>query len=235
MYAVLLPAAALLAWTFVLQPPAHKTHVTFLGFFISVVMACFLTDLFKDAIGRPRPDLIARCLPDGTAPPNKLVTVDVCTQTNQHVLHDGWRSFPSGHSSLAFSGLGWLSLFLASQNHVLRPRASLVVVLVCLVPLLGAALIAISRLEDYRHDVFDVVCGSLLGFAVALFHWRRYFPSLLAKTCDEPYPPPYNVSGSSPTGTYRRARDEEEGDIQGLDPLETEDEGHRYGPANGDR
>jgi diacylglycerol diphosphate phosphatase/phosphatidate phosphatase len=67
-------------------------------------------------------------------------------------------------------------------------------------------MIAISRLEDYRHDVGDVVTGSALGFTVAYFNWRRYFPSLLAKGCDEPHPSP---DGSS-NGGFRRVRDEEE-------------------------
>jgi diacylglycerol diphosphate phosphatase/phosphatidate phosphatase len=68
-------------------------------------------------------------------------------------------------------------------------------------------MIAISRLEDYRHDVGDVVTGSTLGFTVAYFNWRRYFPSLLAKGCDEPHPSP---DGGSSNGGFRRVRDEEE-------------------------
>ena len=192
------------------RPKIHQAHVTILGLAITIILTCFLTDLFKDAIGRPRPDLIARCSPDLSAPRNTLVTVDVCTETQHHLLHDGWRSFPSGHSSFAFAGLGYLSMFLASQTHALQPRSSLAVVLLCLAPLVGAALIAISRLEDYRHDVFDVTVGSLLGFLVAYFNWRRYYPSLLSKICDEPYTP--STSGrTTPNGGFQRVRDEEEG------------------------
>jgi diacylglycerol diphosphate phosphatase / phosphatidate phosphatase len=72
--------------------------------------------------------------------------------------------------------------------HVFRPRTDLARVLIALAPLIGAALIAISRLEDYRHDVFDVTCGSLLGMLVAYFSYRRYYPSLRLARCDEPYP-----------------------------------------------
>lgn len=136
--------------------------------------------------------------------------MDICTETRHHLLHDGWRSFPSGHSSFAFAGFGWLSFFLASQTHVLRPRASLITVLACAAPLVCAALVAISRLEDYRHDVFDIVVGSLLGFSVALMNWRRFYPSLLSKACDEPYAP-VTSGRSSPSGGFQRMRDEEEG------------------------
>ena len=78
--------------------------------------------------------------------------------------------------------------------HVFRPRTDLARVLIALAPLIGAALIAISRLEDYRHDVFDVTCGSLLGMLMAYFSYRRYFPSLRSARCDEPYPSRYEYA-----------------------------------------
>src|ERR1700712_1810321 len=128
-----------------------------------MALTCFVTDVIKKAVGRPRPDLISRCTPGPETPKDQLVTIAVCTELDHHTLHDGWRSFPSGHSSFAFSGLGYLSLFLAGQLHVFRPRTDLARVLLALIPLLGAALIAISRCEDYRHDVYDVAVGSILG------------------------------------------------------------------------
>jgi diacylglycerol diphosphate phosphatase/phosphatidate phosphatase len=48
-------------------------------------------------------------------------------------------------------------------------------------------MIAISRLADYRHDVYDVTCGSLLGLFIAYFSYRRYYPSLCSIECDTPY------------------------------------------------
>lgn len=208
-HALAIPAAILLVASLILPTrSANKTHVLLLGLVLSLLTTSLLTDIFKNAIGRPRPDLIARCKPDPSTPHNKLVTIAVCTETSPHLLQDGWRSYPSGHSSFAFAGLGWLSLFLASQTHCLRPRASHITVLLCLAPLVGAALIAISRLEDYRHDVFDVVSGSVLGAIVTTFNWRRYFPSLWASDCDQPYEP---LGSGSRSGSPKRMRDEEEG------------------------
>lgn len=69
-----------------------------------------------------------------------------------------------------------------------RPGADLARFLIALAPILGAALIAISRLEDYRHDVYDVTAGSLLGLIVAFSTYRRYYPPLGAAGCDSPYP-----------------------------------------------
>jgi diacylglycerol diphosphate phosphatase/phosphatidate phosphatase len=84
--------------------------------------------------------------------------------------------------------LGFLALFFAGQLHVFRPRTDLGRTLIALAPLLGAAMIAISRCEDYRHDVYDVTCGSILGFSIAYFSYRRYYPRLHSARCDEPFP-----------------------------------------------
>lgn len=210
-YASGVPLLMVLLWTLLWRRDLHKAHVTVLGLAISILTTLFLTDVFKDAIGRPRPDLIARCQPDLTAPQDMLVTINVCKQRDGHVLRDGWRSFPSGHSSFSFAGLGFLAMFLASQTHALRPRASMAVVILCLAPLLCAALIAISRLEDYRHGPLDVIGGSILGFAIAYFNFRRYYPSLLSQWCDEPYSAPSGSGRDSPDGEFQRVRDEEEG------------------------
>ena len=78
--------------------------------------------------------------------------------------------------------------------HIFRPRTDLARVLIALTPLLGAALIAISRLEDYRHDVFDVTCGSSLGMLIAYFSYRRYYPSLHSGRCDKPHPSRYEFA-----------------------------------------
>ena len=115
------------------------------------------------------------------------MSISVCTETAHHLLQDGWRSFPSGHSSAAFSGLGFLSIFICGQSHALRPRTNLISLLLTLSPLIAAALIAISRLEDYRHDPYDVTAGSALGLTIAYLSYRRYFPPLKAMKCDKPF------------------------------------------------
>lgn len=48
-------------------------------------------------------------------------------------------------------------------------------------------MVAISRLDDYRHDVWDVTCGAVLGLSVAWFSYRRYYPQLRSIRCDVPY------------------------------------------------
>lgn len=206
LYALIVPATLLTLLNLLLTPNLHKLHTALLALVTSVLTTLLLTDILKNGVGRPRPDLLDRCKPSLTTPSDGLVTVHVCTETRGHLLQDGFRSWPSGHSSFSFAGLGTLALFLASQTHVLRPRANTTAVILCLAPLIGATMVAVSRLEDYRHDVFDVTAGSLLGFGVALFNWRRYYPSLLARECDEPY----GLSAPVEKPVFQRVRDEEE-------------------------
>lgn len=222
-YAFVVPLAVILAYGLVCRPPAAKHEATLLSFAISAVLTGFLTDIIKNAVGRPRPDLLDRCRPASDTKPNQLVTIDVCTAPGGHALHDGWRSFPSGHSSFAFAGLGFLSLFLAGQLHLFHYAAGgrdLGRALLCLLPLVGAALIAISRCEDYRHDVYDVCVGSALGMSVAYWSYRRHWPRLSSPGCDEPYPRP---GSDAKTTRWHRLRDEEEAGADGCPSYELQE------------
>jgi hypothetical protein len=61
-----------------------------------------VSQVVKVLVGRPRPDLIARCMPRlgaTNSPVFGLVTSAICTQTNKFIMRDGFRSFPSAHSS----------------------------------------------------------------------------------------------------------------------------------------
>ncbi|KAK0707998.1 phosphatidic acid phosphatase type 2/haloperoxidase [Lasiosphaeris hirsuta] len=223
-YVVLVPLLILLLYNTTTHASSHKHHVAVLALAISMALTICLTDMIKNTVGRPRPDLLSRCIPKPGTPRDSLVTIDVCTQTNHHTLHDGWRSFPSGHSSFSFAGLGYLSLFLAGQMRIFAHgagnsvgehteklvRGDLVRALLCLGPLLGATMIAISRCQDYRHDVYDVCIGALLGWTVTYWSYRRYWPRLSSSRCDEPYAgPPGSDDVANPH--YGRVRDEEEG------------------------
>ena len=80
--------------------------------------------------------------------------------------------------------------FLAGQLRAFRPRADLFRCILALAPLFGAIFIAVSRLQDYRHDVYDVSCGAILGLIVARFSYRRYYPSLRSTSCSTPFQRP---------------------------------------------
>lgn len=209
-YSLFIPLGVLIAYNIVCSSTPARHEATYLPFLISITMACFVTDIIKNAVGRPRPDLLARCQPAKSAQPNTLVTIAVCTAPSTRSLEDGFRSFPSGHSSFAFAGLGFTALFLAGQLQVFNYAGggrSLLRFFVCMVPVIGALLIAISRCEDYRHDVYDVCVGSLIGMTVAYWSYRRYWPKLSSAACSEPQP----LSNSEAVGGWQRVSDEEQG------------------------
>ncbi|KAI9890969.1 MAG: hypothetical protein M1814_003470 [Vezdaea aestivalis] len=192
----------------------------------------FITDTIKNLVGRPRPDLLDRCKPKSSTPKGQLVTFEVCTETNHHVLHDGWRSFPSGHSSLSFSGLGYLSIFLCGQLRIFQPGADLVKGIMALAPLIGALYIATSRLEDYRHDFYDVTIGSVLGYSIALLSYRRYYPRLRSPTCDIPH---QSRAAAEESGGFRKIKSDEETGALGRISIDDPDEDSEAIPLKEDR
>lgn len=78
----------------------------------------------------------------------------------------------------AWAGLFYLSLYLTGKLHLLDSRGEVWKTFVVLIPSLGAALIAGSRIMDARHHPFDVITGSMLGIVCAWAAYRQYFPPL---------------------------------------------------------
>lgn len=91
-------------------------NVGWLGLAMTHAISQLVVQGTKNIAGKPRPDLLARCVPDlsdvaahrvggfGTDISDKwiLVSQTICTQTDKSVLDDGFRSFPSGHAASEF-------------------------------------------------------------------------------------------------------------------------------------
>ncbi|OXV06408.1 hypothetical protein Egran_05824 [Elaphomyces granulatus] len=151
-----------------------------LGLLLSQSLAFIITQVLKNATGKPRPDLIDRCQPEASSEalkPFSLSNSSICTGDHA-ILKDGFRSWPSGHSSSSFAGLFYLSLFLCGKMHVLDNRGEVWKTIIVMIPCLAAALIAVSRIMDARHHPFDVISGSLLGVFMAWTSYRQYFPPI---------------------------------------------------------
>ncbi|KIW42481.1 uncharacterized protein PV06_06027 [Exophiala oligosperma] len=150
-----------------------------LGLLLAQGAAFVITGSLKNLCGKPRPDLVDRCQPragSADAVPYGLVTKVICTQTNSAIMQDGFRSFPSGHSSSSFGGLFYLSLYLAAKLHVLDQKGEVWRTVIVLIPTLAASCVAMSRIMDARHHPFDVLFGSALGILCAWGSYRQYFP-----------------------------------------------------------
>lgn len=155
-----------------------------------------MTVIVKNWISRPRPDFLARCVPDTSllVPGKTTYTTDICTGTTSVIL-EGLRSTPSGHSSLAFSGLHYITLWMCVQFEVFASQFHIWKMLACTAPEWVAIWIALSRTQDYRHHFGDILMGGLLGVVVSHLMYKKMFtgkdPTYLQET--EPTLPMYNT------------------------------------------
>lgn len=174
----------------------HLIQVGLLGLLLSLNITGVLTDVLKIWIGNPRPDFLSRCNPKSRTPINKLVDVSVCnSKLGQIYLSDGMKSTPSGHSSFAFSGLGYLALWLCGHYKLfhlnvninsVKNSSLLRIVAIFGLPFLLASYIALSRVQDYRHHFFDIGFGSILGGVITYLIYFRYYPSVFDGASDVP-------------------------------------------------
>ncbi|KAL7001091.1 putative lipid phosphate phosphatase 3, chloroplastic [Sarracenia purpurea var. burkii] len=183
LYAVLLPIAVFLLF-YVRRRDVYDLHHSILGLLFAVLITAVLTDAIKDAVGRPRPDFFWRCFPDGVDKYDRLGNV-VC-HGKDSVIREGHKSFPSGHTSWSFAGLGFLSLYLSGKVKVFDRRGHVAKLCIVFFPLLMASLVGVSRVDDYWHHWQDVFAGGLLGLVVATMCYLQFFP------------PPYDTDGWGP-------------------------------------
>ncbi|KAJ2714194.1 hypothetical protein H4R19_001857 [Coemansia spiralis] len=203
--AFVFPLAIILFWTGVLRRSFHDMNAGVLGLCMALVLNMMVTNTVKNLAGRLRPDFIARCNLDPTQvsePDIGLLTSAVCRQTDEKLLLDGMRSFPSGHTSFAFAGLGFIALWLGGHLNIGDCRGRTYKAFVMLTPLLGALLIGISRTKDYRHHWQDVLAGALLGAAMAWFAYLQYYPSPLSATMDTSLPFPSRIPEETDQPAY---------------------------------
>ncbi|CAN4121775.1 unnamed protein product [Withania somnifera] len=106
-------------------------------------------------------------------------------------IKEGHKSFPSGHTSWSFAGLGFLSLYLAGKIKAFDRRGHVAKLCVVLLPLLMASLVGVSRVGDYWHHWQDVFAGGLIGLVVATFCYLQFFPA------------PYHSEGWGPYAYFR--------------------------------
>jgi len=114
-----------------------ELHTGLLGLALSIIGAWFITNGMKNLFGKPRPDLLSRCQPDldnlaeyiiggvkglkTATTAGQLVSPSICKNPDKGQLDDGFRSYPSGHSSSSAAGLIYLSLFVASKFAITIP------------------------------------------------------------------------------------------------------------------
>eukprot|EP00892_Ulva_mutabilis_P003318 jgi/Ulvmu1/1358/UM011_0086.1 len=154
------------------------THHGVMGSLFSTSASALITNVLKLTVGRPRPSFFYRCWPDGEAvfePAEGPDKEPKCSPKDKHDVVDGYKSFPSGHTSWSFGAMGFLSLYIF-HFWKLGGIDNAVDMILVLLPVSFAAWVGATRVIDYYHNASDVVAGGLIGAAVAVFVFYVVFP-----------------------------------------------------------
>jgi len=151
--------------------------------FQALGLTLFLTSLSKIFFGRQRPNFFAFCdykgYREAVSTGNFTEYFDLTVagvqgdisfcRSPQSEINESMFSHPSGHASLSFAGLGFLSLFLhhVVLSHRQTKRHHLWKAVVFSVPMFIAIMVAATRTRDYWHNYDDTIMGALLGFGCA--------------------------------------------------------------------
>ncbi|KAK0392046.1 hypothetical protein NLU13_1544 [Sarocladium strictum] len=164
-----------------------------MGTIWSVLIATLFQVTLKQLIGGFRPTFLDTCNPDlsnltnavnatgldGSGFQKLFYTVDVCRQTDKWQLKHAMTSFPSGHSTAAFAGFGFLFLWLNAKLKVWADhRPAFWKLAATLIPLLGALMIACSLTIDAAHNWYDIVAGSMIGILTSLAAYRASYAAI---------------------------------------------------------
>lgn len=163
-----------------------------------------ITNTLKLYVGRLRPNFYQMCGFD-------LQTL-TCTGTAS-AINQSRKSFPSGHSSLSFTGMtfvvfmllgrsGALSSNSSPSRHITSSRSRYInsyvlpfyssdalrrlVYSLCVSPWCLSLYVATSRLVDHWHHPSDILAGSLIGLVCAGVGYHMWFPNVFSVSCGTP-------------------------------------------------
>ncbi|KAE9606105.1 hypothetical protein Lal_00025201 [Lupinus albus] len=160
---------------YLVRKDIYDLHHAILGLMFASLITGVITDSIKDAVGRPRPNFFLRCFPD-KIPVFDIDTGDVLCSGDAKVIKEGYKSFPSGHTSWSFAGLGFLTWYLSGKVRVFDRRGHIARLCIALFPLLIASLVGVTRVDDYWHHWTDVFAGALIGLTVSSICYLLLFP-----------------------------------------------------------
>lgn len=165
---------------------------------LGTAWAALLGSLFqvvlKQLIGGFRPYFLAVCMPDpslasdpahnvtglnGVGFHQVMYTTEICTQPDPFMLKNAVTSFPSGHSTAAFAGFGFLFLWTHGKLKVWADhRPAFWKLALTLLPLLIAVTMACALTIDAAHNWYDIAAGAMIGMAMAMASYRSSYAAV---------------------------------------------------------
>ena len=176
---LILPVSVFVIANTVKGSPAVKID-EFLALSGTLVLNGVVTNILKLSVGRPRPDFISRCNPVSSTWEAEPICSGVISD-----FQEGYKSFPSGHTSWSFATLLFLTLYLAGKFKALSQfRVKLPQLCISLAPIVIGCCIGWSRVHDDMHHLGDVVAGAVIGCIISSLCYFHYFHSLFSHNSD---------------------------------------------------
>jgi membrane-associated phospholipid phosphatase len=189
---VIIPVSVILAASLVQTDSVARSRAetkrSIVGLLLAVTLGFAVTNALKNSVGAFRPDFRARCWPNGAKTAWEAPGIPKCAPNHDaRLVSEGRKSFPSGHASMAFSGLSFASAAAAERLAAFgggaesaakrnRHRAPAWRLVAAAAPVALAVAVAVSRVTDYMHHVEDVVGGGCIGLAAAWAAWAAKRP-----------------------------------------------------------
>ncbi|KAF2485553.1 phosphatidic acid phosphatase type 2/haloperoxidase [Neohortaea acidophila] len=157
-----------------------------LGLLYSLITAAVFQVFLKWLIGGLRPHFLEVCKPDlpigGTQTGNGFANImydrSICTG-DKDTIDDSLESFPSGHTTAAFAGFVFLSLYLNAKLKVWSNyHPAYWKLIVTYMPILAAVLIGGSLSIDEYHNWWDILAGAVIGTVMAFSAYRMVYASV---------------------------------------------------------
>ncbi|KAK3325004.1 phosphatidic acid phosphatase type 2/haloperoxidase [Apodospora peruviana] len=165
-----------------------------IGLLYSLITAAVFQVFIKWLIGGLRPHFLTVCQPDLSKASNTpgivgagynakgfqqiYYTREVCTGDEKEI-NDSLESMPSGHTTAAFAGFVFLSLYLNAKLKVWSNYHPAMWKLVAIwAPVLGACLIGGALTIDEFHNWYDVLAGAVIGTMMAFSAYRMTYAAI---------------------------------------------------------
>jgi diacylglycerol diphosphate phosphatase/phosphatidate phosphatase len=163
----------------------NDANTAIMGLLFSLISAAVFQVFIKWLIGGLRPHFFSVCKPNinassvglGQGFDGIMFDRSICTGDEKQI-NDALESMPSGHSTAAFAGLIYCSLYLNGKLKIFanyRPQYWKLVLFYA--PILGAVLISSSLTIDHYHHWYDILAGSIIGTMFAFGSYRFQYAS----------------------------------------------------------
>jgi len=180
------------------QPKYHDVHAGLCVIFLCIFMVQFSSSIVKMYVGRLRPNFYGLC--------DFNTTTLKCTADESHIL-EARSSFPSGHSSLSFGGMGCLVWFFLGRSGIGKVSSKCnygeekgakrpfyertwtdnkLGIIATFLPWMYASFVACSRLVDNWHHPSDILAGSLIGIFCSTLAYHLWYPHVFSPNAGIP-------------------------------------------------